>query len=70
MPKKRQTLDELKMRGDFVRRHIGPGDDQIAGMLDAIGLSSVDELVKKTVPDSILDETPLALEPAKSERDE
>jgi hypothetical protein len=49
MSDRRHTLDELKMRGDFIRRHIGPGDKQIAEMLEQLGLSSLDELVDKAV---------------------
>jgi len=68
MSKERLSLDELKMKDDFVRRHIGPGDAQIAEMLEALGLSSLGELVEKTVPKSIRSEEPLDLEPAISER--
>ncbi len=64
----RRTLDELKMKGDFIRRHIGPGDEQIADMLAALGLKSLDELVDKTVPASIRSDEPLNLESAMSER--
>ncbi len=68
MAEKRQSLDELKMRGDFVRRHIGPGEEQIAEMLAALQLESLDALIDKAVPKSIVSEAPLDLEPAKSER--
>ena len=60
----RRTLDELKMKGDFIRRHIGPGDEQIEEMLAVLGLKSLDELVDKTVPASIRSEAPLNLQPA------
>ena len=39
---------------DFKYRHIGPDEKDIKEMLKVIGVSSVDELIKKTVPDSIL----------------
>ena len=68
MSESRRSLEELKMRGDFVRRHIGPGEAQIAEMLSDLGLSSLDELIDKTVPEAIRSERPLDLEPAKSER--
>ena len=68
MSEPRRSLEELKMRGDFVRRHIGPGEVQIAEMLGDLGLSSLDELIDKTVPAAIRSERPLDLEPAKSER--
>jgi glycine dehydrogenase len=57
------------MRGDFVRRHIGPGDPQIAEMLAALGVESLDALVEKTVPSSILADEPLDLPAASSERE-
>ena len=39
---------------DFVNRHIGPSSEQQTQMLSDLGLSSIDELVRKIVPDSIL----------------
>ncbi len=68
MANARRTLADYEMRGDFVRRHIGPGEEQIADMLSALGLNSLDALVEKAVPKSIVDETPLDLPPSKSER--
>ncbi len=68
MSEPRRSLEDLKMRGDFVRRHIGPGEVQIAEMLGVLGLSSLDELIDKTVPEAIRSDRPLDLEPAKSER--
>ncbi|HEX9768019.1 MAG TPA: aminomethyl-transferring glycine dehydrogenase [Kiloniellales bacterium] len=68
MPAQRRTLIDLEMRSDFVRRHIGPGEQQIADMLSALGLESLDELITSAVPDSIIDEEPLDLPPIKSER--
>jgi glycine dehydrogenase len=56
------------MRSDFVRRHIGPGESQITEMLATLGLDSLDDLVTKAVPDSIVDQEPLDLPPIKSER--
>ncbi len=37
----------------FVDRHIGPRDSEIQEMLDKIGVSSLNELVEKTIPSSI-----------------
>ncbi|MDX1402782.1 MAG: glycine dehydrogenase (aminomethyl-transferring), partial [Kiloniellales bacterium] len=68
MEKKRYTLDELKMRGDFIRRHIGPGKTQEEEMLSALGLASLDELVEKAVPAGIRLKEPLQLEAPISER--
>ncbi len=68
MPEARRSLEELKMRGDFIRRHIGPGEMQITEMLETLGLGSLDELMDKAVPEAIRSERPLDLPPAKSER--
>jgi glycine dehydrogenase len=69
MAQRRLTLEDLEMRGDFVRRHIGPGEPQIAEMLGALGLESLDALVEKTVPSSILADEPLDLPAASGERE-
>ena len=69
MSDSRATLEQLEMRGDFIRRHIGPGEEQIVEMLDLLNLKSLDDLVNKAVPASIVSDEPLALEPAKSERE-
>jgi glycine dehydrogenase len=69
MAESRLTLEQLEMRDDFVRRHIGPGDPQIAEMLKELGLESLDALVEKTLPASILTEEPLGLSEASSERE-
>jgi glycine dehydrogenase len=38
---------------EFISRHIGPNEKEIKEMLDTIGLSSIEELVSKTIPSSI-----------------
>ena len=68
MTQDRRTLEELEMRGDFIRRHIGPGAEQIAEMLDALGLDSLDALVDKTVPQGIRTDDSLDLAAPMSER--
>ncbi len=37
----------------FAERHIGPRKEELPEMLAAIGVKSLDELIKKTIPDSI-----------------
>ena len=39
---------------EFISRHIGPTEEEQTQMLDDLGLSSLDELVRQVVPDSIL----------------
>lgn len=38
---------------DFTTRHIGSSPNQIAAMLDHLGLSSLDDLIEQTIPESI-----------------
>ncbi len=47
------SLNLLAHNDEFVARHIGPNSQQTSAMLAALGLSSVKELIDKTVPDNI-----------------
>ncbi|MGF1593204.1 MAG: aminomethyl-transferring glycine dehydrogenase [Kiloniellaceae bacterium] len=69
MSNEQPSLAELEKRDDFVRRHIGPGEPQIAAMLESLGLKSLDELIDKAVPAAIRSDTPMALPPVRNERD-
>ena len=40
-------------QSDFVRRHVGPGKDEIQEMLDFLGYSDMEGLVRDTVPEAI-----------------
>ncbi|WCO65032.1 aminomethyl-transferring glycine dehydrogenase [Iamia majanohamensis] len=51
----------LDPSGAFASRHIGPGDDDQAAMLDALGYGSLEELVDDAVPASIREAAPLDL---------
>lgn len=46
---------------NFIQRHNGPRDSEIGKMAEKIGVSSLDELIDKTVPASIRLEKPLKL---------
>lgn len=52
---------------EFQRRHIGPDHRETSAMLNAIGESSVSDLVAKTVPPNIRMEGDLKLPPAMTE---
>ena len=55
---------------DFAnRRHIGPSPSEMAEMLKAVGVGSLDELIDETVPASIRQEGELALQAPLTERD-
>ncbi len=58
---------DLSFTDRFVDRHIGPSPADIQEMLQALGLSSLEELVDQTIPASIRTQRPLALPPALSE---
>ena len=51
----------------FANRHIGPRDHELPLMLKTIGVSSIGELIDKTVPGNIRLEKPLRLPKAMSE---
>jgi glycine dehydrogenase len=51
----------------FVTRHIGPRDAEVAEMLTALGLTSLDELIDRAVPKKIRTRRPLDLPPAVDE---
>ncbi len=51
----------------FINRHIGPRDADIATMLAALGLDSLDALVTDAMPDDIRTQSPLDLPPALTE---
>jgi glycine dehydrogenase len=51
----------------FVNRHIGPREHDLQKMLRTIGTGSLDELIEKTVPDSLRLKTALRLPQAMSE---
>ncbi len=55
--------------GRFSRRHIGPGEGEIAAMLGEIGLGSLDELIDQTVPAAIRSREDLNLPAARTEEE-
>ena len=54
---------------EFIRRHIGPSEDEQQKMLEYLSYSSMDEFVKDVVPESILIEDSLNLPEGCSEKD-
>ncbi len=52
----------------FVNRHIGPSEGEIKEMLEAIGVSSMEELMEQTVPENIRLQEPLKLQEGLTER--
>ncbi|KAJ6668181.1 hypothetical protein lerEdw1_015558 [Lerista edwardsae] len=52
----------LPRHDDFSERHIGPGDKEKREMLQALGLSSIDELIDNTIPANIRLQRPLKMD--------
>ncbi len=61
------SLDQLTHSDAFIQRHIGPDSGQTQSMLQALGVSSLDELIEKTVPAGIRKTDDLDLDEAVSE---
>ena len=53
----------------FEKRHNSPSSIEIEEMLKSIGVSSVDELINKTIPENIRLKQPLNLPKAQGEHD-
>ncbi len=62
-------LNHLVQDDEFLARHIGPQKRDIDEMIHEIGVTSVDELIDNTVPESIRIREPLDLEDSCSEQD-
>jgi glycine dehydrogenase len=60
-------LVNVPAAADFVHRHIGPSPADMRKMLETVGVSSIDELIEQTVPNTIRQRPPLDLGPALSE---
>ncbi len=63
------SLSHLAYHDEFVQRHIGPDSQQTQTMLEALGLTSIAELIEKTVPAGIRLKGELALGKAVTEAD-
>ena len=61
------TRIEAETRQPFADRHIGPREAELATMLAAVGVGSLDELIDRTVPAAIRTRHPLRLPPARTE---
>ncbi|EMJ99913.1 MULTISPECIES: aminomethyl-transferring glycine dehydrogenase [unclassified Leptospira] len=66
--KQTEMKNPLDPLDTFPRRHIGPDEDQTKEMLSTLGLSALDELVAKAVPEGIRLEKALDLPKASTER--
>ena len=55
------SLRELEHHSEFVERHIGPNDAEVAQMLDVLGHATLDAMTDAIVPARIKSPAPLAL---------
>ena len=62
------SLSDLENHGEFIRRHIGPDEAQVDGILKTLGVNSIDSLIEQTVPAGILKQDELNLPPAMTEQ--
>ena len=53
----------------FARRHVGTNENDLAAMLETIGVRTLDELIDKTIPSDIRLKEKLNLPPAMTERE-
>ncbi len=60
-------LTRLEDQAEFVRRHIGPDDEQVRHMLATLGIDSLDALIESTLPPSIRTKEALKLPGSASE---
>ena len=64
-----RPLDAIEMRDDFATRHIGPTPQDVDAMLEVVGVPTLQDLLDRTIPASIRDDEPLALDPPLTERE-
>ena len=58
MPRSGPSLADLEQSRDFVGRHVGPSDSDVAAMLAFLGMGSLDDLIDKAVPPAIRSDVP------------
>lgn len=61
------ALHELTQTEDFIRRHVGPGEQEQSDMLKALSLDSLEHLIDETVPEDIRLKQPLTIGASKTE---
>ncbi|MDC1148070.1 aminomethyl-transferring glycine dehydrogenase [Pelagibacteraceae bacterium] len=54
---------------EFIRRHIGPSINEQKQMLSYLGFNSLDEFIKKIVPEKIIENKPLGIDEPVSEHE-
>jgi len=67
MASQRPKLSDLEPDHEFMGRHVGPGPAAQRAMLETLGVSSLEELVERVVPEDIRVNRPLEVPEAQSE---
>ncbi|MEM7053311.1 MAG: aminomethyl-transferring glycine dehydrogenase [Pseudomonadota bacterium] len=67
MAERTTPMQSLENHDEFIGRHIGPREHDIAAMLQTLGLDSLDALVDEATPASIRSKQPLQLANARTE---
>jgi glycine dehydrogenase len=60
-------MKTLQQKNEFLSRHLGPREHEIPEMLDAVGVSSIDELIDQTIPEIIRSKQQIQMDPAVTE---
>ncbi len=60
------SLEDLMQQRDFIRRHIGPRDSDLPTMLEAVGATSLDDLITSTIPADLLLENDPTFDPSET----
>ena len=61
MPDTHSTLSQLTQSDDFLSRHVGPREAEIAEMLETVGVDSLGQLIDRAVPAGLRSERSLDL---------
>ncbi|MGD9660051.1 MAG: aminomethyl-transferring glycine dehydrogenase [Porticoccaceae bacterium] len=61
------SFEQLLDQDNFIHRHIGPNDEQIATMLAALEIADLNDLIAKVTPGNILKRDQLSLDNPKGE---
>ena len=62
-------MKTLQQKNEFLSRHLGPREHEIPDMLNAIGVSSIDELIDQTIPQNIHSKQQIQMDTPLSEYD-
>lgn len=60
-------MKTLQQKNEFLSRHLGPREHEISEMLNAVGVSSMDELIDQTIPKIIRSKQETQIDSAKTE---